>query len=182
MSDITNARSYRANIERARKFYLSEKDLAFKHGNKIEWEDLEELPSWVFWETKKIDQLINIAGAIFMLPSIRLWLESERIETVQSTIGKDIYDFLLKYTYIDIEPITCEEIEDIPSILQTTGVSVLLSALKESIRPWFSGFPQAATKRISQNVAIKLLNHALFVRDNTHKSQQTVNIDLKESL
>jgi hypothetical protein len=180
MTDVEIARKYRSDIEVASSFFIANRDRSLQYGSdEIVWEDLEQLPLWANWDKSNRDQLIRIAGTVFMLPSIRLWLESERIEEVQSIIGKDVYEYLLNYTYINTIHVSFEEVVDIKKILESTGASVLLSTLQESIRIWFIELLPQTNKLINTNVAIEIYKHALYVFENTctAKPAQQVTMD-----
>jgi hypothetical protein len=163
MTNIETARKYRSDIYQASSFIVSNTNLQLQNSSEFVWDDLEQLPFWVNWNKEKLLQLVNIAGTVFMLPSIRLWLESDRIEVVQSIIGKDVYDYLLKYTYINTLDVSLENVVNIEILLETTGASVLLSTVQENVRLWIINLLPETNKIINKEIAIELLKHALYV-------------------
>jgi hypothetical protein len=181
IDEIEKARIYRSDIALASDFFISNEDDTTKSGEQIEWEDLEQLPSWVKWSNPMLNQLINVAGTVFMLPSIKLWLESDRIESIQTLIGNNVYEFLLNFTYIDTVQPSQVEIGDIEKLLQTSGSSVLLSTLEERLHPWVRKLLPECKSLLNKNIATELLNHSLYVVEKTHKSKQEQNQDSVES-
>lgn len=173
MTNIEIARRYRSDIKNACTIIISNTELVQKHSGEIVWELLEQIPLWASWDIKVINHIVNIAGTVFMLPSIRLWLESDRIEVVRSTIGKEVYEYLINYTHINTLHLSIDDVVDIEKMLQSTGASVLLSTVHESVRPWISQLLPTAQRVINKDIALELFKHTLYVYDVTNNLDQS---------
>ena len=132
MNGINKARKERERIASSVNYYLSNKDALKIAGDYLEWEDFERLPEWFMWDEERVQRLVMIAGTVFLLPSIRLWIEAQKINIVQNQIGKPVYEFIMRYTQVDNSPVMQIDIEDLHSSMKKAGASVILSS-QESI-------------------------------------------------
>jgi hypothetical protein len=169
MIDINQSRQIRARIRRAISFYGSDSNALIRKGNKLQWSDLENIPDWYMWNNEQKIYLSLVAGTVFLLPSIRLWIENKKIHTVQALIGKTAYDFIISNTININNKDILLDIEDIESALLQIGASVIISSQNKKYHPWLlPKFPQS-NKTIERKAALEIVNHALFVITETTK-------------
>ena len=172
MIEIEKARLVRERIDQASKYFQSNESALSSNGQEIEWMDLEEFPEWCNWDKQRLHRLVLIAGTVFVLPSVRLWIKSKQIQKIQSLIGKNVYDFLIKYTYKEIEPSQHAFIEEIETTLTLTGSAVILSSVEPKLVPWLQKMVPKTNYKLKKYLATELLNHALYVIKHTNETSR----------
>lgn len=153
----------RARLAAAVNFILADKDALESAGDALAWEDLVTLPDWYLWDDVLLNKLLLVTGTVFLLPTIRLWIEAKRIELVQTLIGRQAYNFIMQYTYTGVASVTDVDIGDLQSSMETAGASVILSCQDMKFHPWLKSRLPMAEGLLDKVVATELLNHSLFV-------------------
>jgi hypothetical protein len=167
MNGINEARQRRQIIASSVSYYLSNNDVLKIAGDCLEWDDFERLPEWFMWDEDRLHRLVLIAGTVFLLPSIRLWIEAKKIHIVQNLIGKPVYEFIMQYTQVDNSPVMQIDIENLHSLMKKAGASVILSSQESRLHPWLVAKLPEAKGQLKRKVATELMNHALFILTQT---------------
>jgi hypothetical protein len=165
---INDARSMRAILFSAVNYFLSNQSALGKAGERLEWEDFENLPEWYLWSDESLRQLVLVAGTVFLLPTIRLWIEATKINTIQRLIGKSVFDFIMQYTNIENSPEQQIEMDNLQDVINASGASVILSSQDPRLHPWLVTKLPQAKGQLNRKVATELLNHTLYVLVNTN--------------
>jgi hypothetical protein len=163
MNGINKARKIRANLCSAVDYFISNRAALDKAGDRLEWEDFENLPEWYLWDRERFQQLVLVAGTIFLLPTINLWIEAKKINVVQTMIGKHVFEFILQYTHIENSPEQQIEMNNLMDVIKTAGASVIMSSQESRLHPWLETKIPEAKKELNRKVATELLNHTLYV-------------------
>jgi hypothetical protein len=142
---------------------MSDLDLLNEAGDKLEWDDLEKLPEWYKWDETKIMHLVLVAGTVFLLPTIRLLIEAKKIKIIHNLISKPVYDYIMQYTHVDHLPKQQIDMEDMQSVLEAAGASVVLSSQDARLHPWLIKKIPDAKGQLNKKVAKELMNHTVFV-------------------
>jgi hypothetical protein len=169
-NSIRMARLKRARLSAVADFILSKDDALESVGKDLEWEDIDSLPEWYLWDREQFDKLVLIAGIVFLLPTIRLWIESKKIDQVKALIGQPVYEFIMQYTLIGYSPIADVDMGEFKRAVETAGASVVLSSQDRKLQPWLIYKLPSAEGQLDKNLATELLNHSLFVLTQTSQS------------
>jgi hypothetical protein len=180
MTNTTQARKYRLRIKKATNFFKYNEQFNKKYADELDWNTLEQLPYWANWDKSKLNKLIIISGIVIMMPSIRLWLKSEHVSIIIRYIGKEMYDVLMKKSYMKKEYISCVNVEDIEKKIYISGISVLYSTLNETMKPWFRNILPGVKCVINKLVAKKVLTEAMICYKNIYnKPQKSQEMNIK---
>ena len=167
MNEIKKAREMRVRLASSVNFFISNSDALNEAGDCLEWEDFEKIPEWYMWNEDKIQHLVLVAGTVFLVPTIRLWIEATKISRVKNLIGGNVYEFIMQYTQIDNSPEMQIDMDNLHSVMMSAGASVLMSSQEARLRPWLiSKLPEAKGK-LNRKIANELMNHTLFVLSQT---------------
>jgi hypothetical protein len=164
---INNTRIMRARFYSAVEFFINNNTALLNAGDELEWDDLVNLPNWYLWDDEAFQQLVLVAGTVFLLPTIRLWIEAKKINIIQSLVGKSIYEFIMKYTNIDSSPKQQLELDNLQDVINSAGASVILSSQVKRLHPWLIIKLPKAKGHIDRKLASELLNHTLYVLEYT---------------
>jgi hypothetical protein len=167
MNNIEQIREYRSTIYRITEFILENENAVTEFGNSLTWEDLESVPTWLLWEKNKITNLVMTAGTIFLLPSIRLWIDSKKIQEVRELIGEQLFDFILETTKVENSSVKPINIQNVKDHLLSSGASVIISSNSMSIRPWLSNILPKTKGKLNTILANEIMKHTIFVLHHT---------------
>ena len=97
-TNVESYRKYRTTLYGIVDYILSNEKSVTEFGISLEWKDLEEIPTWLLWERNAINQLVMTAGTIFLLPSIKIWIDSKKIREVSDLVGEEVFQiYFSKY-------------------------------------------------------------------------------------
>ncbi|MEW8206429.1 MAG: hypothetical protein AB2746_09945, partial [Candidatus Thiodiazotropha taylori] len=125
--------------------------------------DLEDIPTWLLWDDKEVEQLVMTAGTIFLLPSIRIWIDGKKIQEVRELIGIELFELILKTTKIDNKMIKLLNIDNIKDNLLAAGSAVIISSSSMRVRPWISNSIPKPKGKLGAELASEIIKHTLFV-------------------
>jgi hypothetical protein len=181
MNEIKEARDIRARLASSVKFIMSDEEAINEAGHRLEWEDLEGLPDWYMWDESKIKHLVLVAGTVFLLPTIRLWIEAKKIKQIQMLISKPVFEYIMQYTHVDHMQRQAIDMDDMSSVLEEAGASVVLSSQEKRLHPWLEPKLPKSKGRLKKKVATELMNHTVFVIEQmqninkiVHENDQTL--------
>jgi len=132
------------------------------------WEALLTVPAWCYWPEDKRLALAMTAGALFLVPVMRLWIDAERIRQVTQILGAPLFDAVMRYEHLP--QVTEQPPQDMPveSLLLASGASILLGSLETSLRSRLSALlpepggevPDAIAKQLAMEAESLLLRLA----------------------
>ncbi len=138
MTDINNpvdlARENRAAAYAAATLW----DSLSKHDNvdiqQPDWETLLSIPDWCFWPEDKRHALASTAGALFLAPVLRLWIDAKRIISARQILGDSLFDAIMQYQ--TLPQVVKQPSQKIPVkvLFLSTGSSVLLGSLTPALQ------------------------------------------------
>jgi hypothetical protein len=167
MTNIEQIREYRNTIYSITDFILENENAVVEFGNSLTWNDLETVPTWLLWEKNRITNLVMTAGTIFLLPSIRIWIDSKKIQEVRDLIGEKLFDFILETTKVDNNQIKTLNITNVKDHLLSSGASVIISSNSMRIRPWLSNVLPKSKGKLDSVLANEIMKHTIFVMHHT---------------
>ncbi|MBW9268593.1 MAG: hypothetical protein K1566_03015 [Candidatus Thiodiazotropha sp. (ex. Lucinisca nassula)] len=163
MSNYEAIRYYRNTIYSIADFMVTNENAVSEFGKSLKWSDLEDIPTWLLWDDKEIEQLVMTAGTIFLLPSIRIWIDGKKIQEVRELIGIELFELILNTTRIDNKMIKLLNIDNIKDNLLSAGSAVIISSSSMRIRPWISNSLPKPKGKLSPELASEIIKHTLFV-------------------
>jgi hypothetical protein len=163
MENIEQIRDYRNTIYSITEFMLENENAVVEFGNSLTWSDLESVPTWLLWDKTKITNLVMTAGTIFLLPSIRMWIDSKKIQEVRDLIGEQLFDFILKTTKVDNNHLKTINITNVKEHLLSSGASVIIASNSMRIRPWLSNILPKSKGKLDPALANEIMKHTIFV-------------------
>ena len=100
----------------------------------LDWETLLSVPAWCFWPEDKRLALATTAGALFMVPVMRLWIDAERIKQAIQILGAPLFDAVMQYE--NLPQVVEQPPQDLPvdQLLVSTGTSILLGSLSPALQ------------------------------------------------
>jgi hypothetical protein len=167
MDNIENIRKYRNTISNIAEYMISNEKAVIEFGNSLEWIDLEMVPTWLLWEQNLINHLVMISGTIFLLPSIKIWIDSKKIQEVRTLVGDDVFDFLITNTQFDDQQVRSLSMTNVADNIISAGASVILSSYSMRIRPWLIQALPKSKGKLEQTLAQEILKHALYIIEHT---------------
>ncbi|MES9859458.1 MAG: hypothetical protein ABW157_11550 [Candidatus Thiodiazotropha sp. LLP2] len=170
-TNVEYYRKYRTTLYGIVDYILSNEKSVTEFGISLEWKDLEEIPTWLLWERNAIKQLVMTAGTIFLLPSIKIWIDSKKIREVSDLVGEEVFKFILANTHVNNQKVSSLNITKVSDNLLTAGISVIYSCYSIRLRPWLTHtLPKSNAKgKLDPILANEILKHSLFVLENTTK-------------
>jgi hypothetical protein len=163
MNNIEQVRDYRHTIYSITNFILENENAVVEFGNSLDWNDLETVPTWLLWDKSKIDTLIMTAGTIFLLPSIKLWIDSKKIQEVRELIGEQLFELILQTTKVDNSQAKSMDIGSVKQHLLSAGAAVIISSNSMRIRPWLSNILPKPKGKLDYILATEIMKHTIFV-------------------
>jgi hypothetical protein len=179
MSDINNTRQKRVQLYLAADYIISNEKAVSEFGCSLEWKDLENIPEWLFWNQSEINHLILTTGTIFLLPSIRIWIDSKKIQEIRKLIGDRVFDYLMSTTHVDNQKIISLNMTNITENVLSAGAAVILSSHNLRIRPWLQSSIPKPKGKLDRVLAEEIMKHALFVLSQT-RNETANNVDTEE--
>ena len=169
-NSIEYCRQYRNTMNGIVDYILSNEKSVREFGDSLTWSDLESIPIWLLWKKSQIDHLALIAGTIFLLPSIKIWIDSKKIREVSELVGEDVFDFILSNTHVDNQRVISLNITNVKENLLSAGASVIFSCYNIRIRPWLSHTLPKSKGKLESVLANEILKHAIYVLENTRSN------------
>jgi hypothetical protein len=173
--DINQARAARYRMQQAAEFFSANEKAFSEFGDSLNWEDLENLPNWLFWKKKEISHFVLTVGTIFLLPSVRMWIDAKRIQKIRYLIGENVFEYILTHTPLDNKQNHSFNVTDVEASLLSAGAAVIISSHSLRLRPWLLRILPSPQGKLEQKLAIQILQHALRVLEQT-SSQSTEEI------
>ncbi|MCG7899733.1 MAG: hypothetical protein JAY85_14925 [Candidatus Thiodiazotropha weberae] len=163
MSRLETIRDYRRTIYSIAEFMIRNKHAVSEFGNALVWSDLEHIPTWLLWDEGERYKVIMTAGTIFLLPSIRIWIDAKKIQEVRSLIGDELFDLILKTTKIDNYQIKYITLNNIQDSLSAAGSAVIISSSSMRVRPWISRAVPKPKGKLDSELAKEIMKHTIFI-------------------
>ncbi|MCG7920983.1 MAG: hypothetical protein N0C81_15625 [Candidatus Thiodiazotropha lotti] len=163
MRSIDNIREYRKTIYSIAEFLISNENAVSEFSTVLEWSDLEYIPTWLLWDKNDINNLILTAGTIFLLPSIRIWIDGKKIQEVRELIGKELFDLIMETTKIDNNQTKTLDLDHIEESLLSAGSAVIVSSSNMRIRPWITNVIPKPKGKLDFELANEIMKHTIFV-------------------
>ena len=170
MNDIEYARLNRRHIIQAAKYISSNEKAIAEYGDAIEWDDLEKIPSWLFWSRDRINHMVMTAGTIFLLPSIRIWIDSKRLQETRELIGDTVFDFIMSNTHVGNDKIHSLHMLNVSENIVSAGSAVIISSHSLRLRPWLINTLPKPKGKLDPILAEEIMKHTLFVLDQTRSN------------
>lgn len=166
-NNIENCRQYRKTINMIADYILTNESAVIEFGDSLEWSDLENIPDWLLWNDNDINQLVMIAGTIFLLPSIRIWIDSKKIQEVRKLIGESVFDYILHNTTVNNNQVSSLNITNVAENILSAGAAVIISCHSLRLRPWLIRTIPKPKGKLDKLLAEQIMKHALYVLDQT---------------
>jgi hypothetical protein len=166
-NNIESCRQYRKTINMIADYIIANENAVIEFGNSLEWSDLENIPEWLLWENNAIKQLVMIAGTIYFLPSIRIWIDSKKIQEVRKLIGESVFDYILHNTMVDNNQVSSLNITNVADNILSAGSAVIISCHSLRLRPWLIRTIPKPKAKLDKILAEIIMRHALSVIDQT---------------
>ena len=128
-----------------------------------DWPVLLTVPEWCFWRAEQRERLIFVSGALFVGPSMRLWIDSKRIKQARALLGERCFELVMSAPSVPQELIPLPKIDDVQTLLQSTGSSVLLGSMNSPVQRIFVGFLYESAGVLPQKVALSLKSEAMSI-------------------
>ena len=127
----------------------------------LTWQQLLTLPEWFYWSDSVRQRLINICGALFIVPLIRSWIDGKKINEVRKYLSKAEFEMVITQ---NIELVSDNQ-NDVPrgsiqDTLTNSGATVLVSACNESNKLITREIFKMNQNEISHSIAVAILNRA----------------------
>jgi hypothetical protein len=174
MYDIENARQKRAQLQLAADYIMSNEKAVSEFGSSLEWKDLENIPTWLLWNQSEINHLVLTAGTIFLLPSIRIWIDSKKIQEIRKLIGDRVFEFLMTNTHVDNQQILSLNMTNVTDNVLSAGAAVILSSHSIRIRPWLQNSIPKPKGKLDRVLAEEIMKHALFALRHTRNESSNI--------
>ncbi|WP_456412302.1 hypothetical protein [Thiolapillus sp.] len=140
----------------------------------LSWPQLLMVPEWCFWEEPRRKHLVLVAGALFVSPAMRLWIDADRIRQARILLGEAAFEAILASEVAPKDLLRVPKEECLESIFSSAGESVLLSSLEPSLQHHCRFILGKNADMIPQPVATLLANEAMAVQQ---KVQQDKDVD-----
>ncbi len=135
------------------------------------WSVLLAVPDWCFWPAQYRERLLFISGALFIAPSMRLWIDASWIKQAKTILDERCFDLVMSHFQVPHEPLELPETDDVQTLLATTGSSVLLGATQSELQGCLAGLLPEPAGVLSQTVARPLMSGALSVMATVDKDK-----------
>ena len=127
------------------------------------WSVLYAVPDWCFWPMPQRERLTLISGALFIAPSIRMWIDGKRIKQAKNILGERCFDLVIAHFSVPHETLQLPETDDVRELLLGGGASVLLSAANDGLRGCLASLLPQPMGSLPQNVAQPLMAGAMSI-------------------
>lgn len=149
---LADVRSHRAQRTRAAEFIASIVP-ASDQKQHLTWPMLFDVPDWCFWELARRERMMLIVGALRAAPTMKLWIESSRVEATKQILGVDVFEFAINYKPQDHQIINFPFDIETREFLRSLGAGALLASvphvfIQEALKPFL---PQPAGEWLIQN-------------------------------
>lgn len=95
----------------------------------LNWQMLLDVPEWCHWSPTRIERLALVAGSVFTAPAVRLWIESTRVEEVQTIIGMELFQQIMSLEEMPNAVLDFPNDVNLRDSLLAAGASVLLCSI-----------------------------------------------------
>lgn len=139
----------------------------------LSWSTLLALPDWCFWSDSKRKRLILVAGALFISPAMRLWIDADRLRQVSQILGGEVFDAIMDRESVPKDILRIPAEDDPHRLLVSAGESVLLSSLDPVLQPRLSVLLAGNVGLMPATIAMTLVEEALEVLREDGQSADT---------
>lgn len=131
----------------------------------LSWSLLLAVPAWCFWSESQRHRLTLIAGALFIAPAMRLWIDADRIRQATQILGEPIFNAVMASETVPKEArqIAMEELAHLETLFLSAGESVLLSSLESGLQPRLAALLTDGAGAMPQAIAILLANETMVI-------------------
>ena len=125
-----------------------------------DWETLLSIPDWCFWPEDKRYALASTAGALFLAPVLRLWIDAKRIRAARQILGDSLFDAVMQYK--NLPQVVKQPSQKIPVkvLFLSTGSSVLLGSLNPVLQQQLASLLPPPGEPLQHKVAQQLADEA----------------------
>ena len=157
--DIAIARENRKKRIVAAKL-LSEHEIAID----VSWDQLLNLPEWLYWRESDRRRLVNICGALFIAPLIQLWIDGKKINALHQQLGKGILELVIsqKIPIPSDDPIELPNCT-VPEMLLIAGATVLINASNKVYQPITNKVFNVKVGQLSKSIALAVVHRACHI-------------------
>jgi hypothetical protein len=160
---IDQARQIRRQIQYASEFFTSNEKAFSEFGDSIEWDDLKSLPAWIFLNQDEIEKIVLISGTIFLLPSIRIWIDARKIQEIRLLIGDSVFDYIMTNINTNNQQVHSLDMEDVQINLRSSGAAVIISSHSLKYRPWLKDILPEPKGKLDTALASDIFEQAIRV-------------------
>ncbi len=130
----------------------------------LSWQQLLLVPDWCFWDESRRERLTLIAGALFVAPAMRLWIDADRLRQARELLGEPVFNTIVASKAIPKESVQVSQEEQLEDVFFSAGLAVLLSSLDPALRPRLTQLlNRRAAGMMPQHVAVLLANEAVLI-------------------
>ncbi len=127
----------------------------------LTWAALSELPDWCRWPKPELNRLILVAGALFSLPSIRLWIDAKKIREARMLIGDKTFELVMANKSVPQKCTQAASNKSVEQLFFCSGAAVLLSSADEELQPYIKTMLPAVAGKLPFDIAALLMSEAL---------------------
>ncbi len=127
----------------------------------LTWAALSELPDWCRWPQPELNRLILVAGALFSLPSIRLWIDAKKIREARKLIGDKTFELVMENKSVPQKCAQATSNKSVEQLFFCAGAAVLLSSTDEKLQLYVKNMLPSVAGRLPFNIATLLMSEAL---------------------
>ncbi|MET0026415.1 MAG: hypothetical protein ABW101_02160 [Candidatus Thiodiazotropha sp.] len=162
-TEVYSARNHRAGLYRSLEFVASNRKAYNEFGASLRWDDFKEVPEWVFFERKTIQQLTYIAGTIFLLPMIKMWIDARKIQSISNILGEGVLETIINNTKNTSCYTISFDTDEIIHNISSSGSAVLIYSHSTRIRPWITELLPKPRAKLDSDLAKQIMNHSYIM-------------------
>jgi hypothetical protein len=160
---VERARSKRQRLYHCVDFISSNSKACKEFGDSLNWNDCLEVPEWIYWDSNKIELLMDVCGTVFLLPIIRLWIDAKKLSCIRELLGDTLFDLILDRTPVNNNQRNLFQLNDVISSIHSSGSAVMIYSQSLRIRPWIKGMLPTPKAKLEGDLAQQILKHSLEI-------------------
>lgn len=128
--------------------------------HQLDWDVLQSVPDWCYWSEDKRLALASTAGALFLAPVMRFWIDAERLRDARQILGESLFNAVMEYEALP--QVVEQPPEELPVdiLLLSSGASVLLGSLNPALQGRLSALLPAPSGQVHQTIAKQLADES----------------------
>ena len=131
----------------------------------IDWNRLHTLPHWCYWPEVERHRLLLLCGAMFLAPTIRLWINANQVREVRRLLGDVMFERIMDDDCIPRDPVRFILIhtDDISDMLLTAGATVLIGSTESVFHTYCMPLLPQPVGKLSPTLAQCLLRYVFHL-------------------